>query len=74
MHIEKYYKCKANDIIQVSSSIPENAEVLETMDILTAEEGYELIRIADGENIGNSIWLKDGDAENNYKESVINDR
>lgn len=38
------------------------------MDILNAEEGFDLVRKSDGENVGNSVWLKDGDTEDNYIE------
>jgi hypothetical protein len=32
------------------------------------EYGYDLIRKSDGENVGSSVWLKDGDNEDNYIE------
>ena len=48
--------------------MPEDAEILETMDILNAEEGFELYRKSDGEDIGNSVWLRNGDTQNNYVE------
>jgi hypothetical protein len=38
------------------------------MDILNAEEGCELVRKSDGENVGNSVWLHDGDVQENYEE------
>lgn len=68
MFITQYYKYKYNGIIYVGGEVPEDGELLETMDILNAEESYNLIRIADEENVGNSVWLHDGDVENNYRE------
>ena len=40
------------------------------MDILNSENGYDLIRISDNENVGSSIWLKNGDVKENYKEEL----
>lgn len=68
MFITQYYKYKYNGIIYVGGQIPEGAQILETMDILNAEEGYELLRLSDRENMGNSVWLKDGDIQGNYIE------
>ena len=68
MHIENMYKYEKDGIIYVSGEVLEGAELLETLDILTAEEGYDIIRIADNENMGNSLWLHDGDKQENYKE------
>lgn len=68
MYITQCYKYRYNDIVYVGGEVPEGAEILETMDILNAEEGYDLIRIADDENIGSSVWLKDGDVQENYRE------
>ena len=68
MYITQVYKYEHNGIIYVSANIPENATVLETMNILNAEDGYELIRISNNENVGNSIWLHDKDVQENYKE------
>ena len=68
MYISQTYKYEYNGIIYVSADVPEGAEVLETMDILNAEEGYDLIRISDEENMGNSVWLHDGDVQENYRE------
>ena len=62
------YKYKYNGIVYVGGEVPEGAEILETMDILNAEEGFDLIRISDEENVGSSIWLKDGDVQENYRE------
>ena len=68
MFITQCYKYKYNDIIYVGGQVPDSAEILETMNILNAEEGYDLIRIADDENVGNSVWLHNGDVQENYKE------
>lgn len=71
MHIEKMYKVKEQGIIKITGKVPVEAELIETMDILTAEENMRLIRISDNENVGSSIWLKDGDVQENYKEEEI---
>lgn len=68
MFISEVYKYKIDGIVYVGGEVPEGAEILETMTILNAEEGFELIRIADNENVGNSVWLKDEDVQENYKE------
>ena len=68
MNIVQYFKYEKDGVIGVSVTVPDGAEILETMDILCAEEGYDLVRISDEENVGNSIWLKDGDVQENYKE------
>ena len=68
MFITQYYKYKYNGIIYVGGQVPECAEILETMDILNADDGYNLIRKSNNENIGNSIWLHDGDTQENYNE------
>lgn len=68
MFITQCYKYKYNGIVYVGGKVPEGAEILETMDILNAEEGFDLIRISDNENMGNSVWLKDGDVQENYRE------
>ena len=62
------YKYEINGIIYVSGNVPEGATILETMDILNAEDGYDLIRKSDGENIGANVWLHDGDTQDNYNE------
>lgn len=72
MYITQCYKYKYNGIVYVGGDVPDGAEILETMDILNAEDGYDLVRKSDGENVGTSIWLKDGDVQNNYIE-VKND-
>lgn len=68
MHIENSYKYELDGIVYVSGNVPDGATILETMDILYAEDGYELERIADGENVGSNIWLHDGDVMENYHE------
>jgi hypothetical protein len=72
MFLSEVKKYRKDNIVYVGGEVPEGAEVLETMDILNAEEGYDLIRKSDGGNVGSSIWLKDGDTEENYIE-VKND-
>lgn len=73
MFITQTYKYKYNDIVYVGGEVPEDAEILETMDILNAEDGYDLIRIADSENMGSSIWLRNGDTQDNYTEKEHKD-
>lgn len=68
MYMTQVYKYRYNDIVYVGGDVPEDATILETMDILNAEDGYDLIRIADDENVGSSVWLKDGDVMENYRE------
>ncbi len=68
MHHTECYKYEKDGVVRVGANVPEGATILETMDILNAEEGYALIRISDKENLGSSVWLKDGDVEENYKE------
>ena len=68
MYIVQYFKYEKDNVIGVSVEVPDGATILETMDVLFAEEGYDLIRISDEENMGNSVWLRDGDVQENYKE------
>ena len=68
MYITNVYKYEKDGIVYVGGEVPEGAEILETMDILNAEDGYDLIRISDGENVGANIWLHDGDVKENYIE------
>lgn len=70
MFITQSYKYELNGTIYVSGNVPEGATILETMNILNADEGYVLIRNADGENMSSSVWLKDGDSQDNYHEEV----
>lgn len=73
MFITQTYKYKYNNIVYVGGKVPEGAEILETMDILSAEDGYDLIRITDSENMGSSIWLRNGDTQDNYIEKEHKD-
>lgn len=73
MFITQTYKYKYNGIVYVGGPVPEGAEILETMDILNAEDGYTLIRKSDFEDIGSSVWLRDGDTQDNYGEKEIKD-
>lgn len=68
MFITQYYKYKYKGIVYVGGEVPEDAEILETMDILNADEGFDLVRKSDGENVGANIWLHDGDVQDNYRE------
>ena len=68
MYITEMYKYEKDGTVYVSGEVPDGATILETMDILNAEEGNDLIRISDNENVGANIWLKDGDVKENYKE------
>lgn len=68
MYITETYKYQKDGIVYVGGEVPEGAEILETMEILNAEEGYDLIRIADDENMGSSVWLHNGDVQENYRE------
>lgn len=68
MYISEMYKYEKDGVIYVAGEVPEGATLLETMDILIAEDGYDLVRISDGENVGSSIWLHNGDVQENYNE------
>jgi len=68
MFITQCYKYKYNGIVYVGGQVPEGAEILETMDILNTDDGFNLIRKSDNENVGNSVWLHDGDTQDNYNE------
>lgn len=73
MFITQSYKYELDGIVYVSSNVPDGATVLETMNILNAEEGFELVRKSDGENMSSSVWLKDGDNQDNYFEKEVED-
>ena len=62
------YKYEKDGIVCVGGNVPEGATILETMDILNADEGKILIRKADNENMGSSVWLQGEDNESNYIE------
>ena len=68
MFITQCYKYEKDGIVYVGGNVPEDATILETMDILNADDGYELVRKSDGENVGSSVWLHDGDTQDNYIE------
>lgn len=68
MYHSNCYKYRKDGIVYVSGNLPEDATLLETMDILNADEGKILIRKADNENVGSSIWLQGEDNESNYIE------
>lgn len=70
MYHTECYKYEKDGVVRVGVNVPEGATLLETMDILNADEGKVLIRKADNEVIGSSIWLQNGDNENNYREDV----
>lgn len=69
MYHTECYKYEKDGTIYVSGKLPEGATVLETMDILNADEGYELVK--DGERVGTSVWLKDGDTQDKYSEIEV---
>lgn len=68
MYIVQYFKYEKDNVIGVSMNVPEGATILETMDILYADNDKDLVRVSDDENVGSSIWLKNGDVKENYKE------
>ena len=68
MFITQCYKYELNGIVYVGGNLPQDATILETMDILNAEEGFELVRKSDSENVGNSVWIHNGDSQENYIE------
>ena len=74
MYISNMYKYEKDDIIYVAGELPEGAILIETMNILNAREGYDLVRISDDENVGANIWLRNGDVEENYREEKHDDK
>ena len=72
MYISNMYKYEKDGIIYVGGNVPDGATIIETMDILNAEDEYDLVRISNNENVGPNIWLKDGDVKENYKEEKAN--
>lgn len=70
MYMSKLYKYEKDGVVGVGL-LPEGATIIEEMDILNAEEGFELVK--DGERIGSSVWLKAGDSEANYSEVEVED-
>lgn len=73
MYIKKSYKYKINNTTYVAASLPDGADVLEEMNILYAEDGYTLIKKSDNEEVSTSVWLKEGDSQDNYEEREIVD-
>ena len=73
MYISNIYKYEKDGTVYVGGNVPEGATIIETMDILNAEDGNDLIRIADNENMGANLWLKDGDVQENYREEEHHD-
>ena len=68
MYITQCYKYEKDGIVYVGANPPQDATILETMDILNADDGFDLVRKSDGENVGANIWLRDGDVQENYIE------
>lgn len=68
MFITQSYKFELDNIVYVGANVPEGAEILETLNILNAEEGFELVRKSDSKNVGANIWLREGDSQDNYEE------
>lgn len=68
MYITETYKYKHNGIVYVGGKVPDGAEILETMNILNADDGFDLIRIRDNENMGANVWIRTGDLVKNYRE------
>ena len=71
MYITQVYKYEKNGIRYVGGNVPDGATIIETMEILNADDGFELWRKADAENIGSSVWLRNGDIQENYIEKEI---
>lgn len=68
------YKYEKDGVVYVGGNVPEGATILETMDILNADEGKTLIRISNEEDIGSSVWLHNGDVQGNYREENAESR
>lgn len=68
MRISEVKKYKHNGHIYVGGKVPFGAEIVDSMIILNATDGFILIRKSDNEDIGSSVWLKDGDNQDNYYE------
>ena len=69
MFLSEVKKYRKDNTVYVGGEVPEGAEVLETMIILNADDGKELIK--NGENVGSSVWLRDDDTQENYEEREI---
>lgn len=70
MYISNMYKYEKDGITYVAGEVPEGATIIEVMDILNAEDGYDLVRKSDLENVGANIWLRNGDTQDNYMEVI----
>lgn len=73
MKIVQEHKYRSNGIVYVGGNVPDGAEIIETLNILVADDGKELQRKSDEKNVGTSIWLRDGDSQDNYVEVEIKD-
>lgn len=71
MRIEQSYKYEKDGIRYVGGEVPDGATIIETLDILCADEGYELWRKNSDECVGTSIWLRPGDSQRYYTEKPI---
>lgn len=67
MYITIVHKYKKDGVVYVGK-LPEGIEPIESMTILNAKDGFVLIRKSDNEDVGSSVWLKDGDSQDNYFE------
>lgn len=47
---------------------PKGIIIIEKRNVLYADDDKCLVRISDGENVGQSVWLYNGDVKENYKE------
>ena len=68
--VNSYYVKREDNCIWLQAGLEPDPkdEIIEERPILNAEEDMDLIRIADDENIGSSIWLRNGDVQENYRE------
>lgn len=70
MKIEKMYKYKKDGVVIIGGVIPQDAELITEMDILIADKGKKLIK--DGlKKPLSSVWLRNGDSQENYEEVEI---
>lgn len=73
MKIVQEHKYRSNGTVYVGGIVPDGAEIIETLNILVADSGKELHRKSDDKKVGTSIWLRDGDSQDNYVEVEIKD-
>lgn len=73
MYITETYKYEKDGVVFVGGNVPEGVEIIEKMVVLNAKENHTLIKISNNEDVGSSIWLRNGDVEDNYKEEEINE-